>query len=128
MNIDVYFTPLGLGAGDLGGRGIVVIDVLRATTTIVTALANGAKAVIPAATSEEAVRLASHLEKDGVLLAGQRPSVKIDGFALGSSPREMTPAAGAGQTVVLATTPGPPALVAAHGGEPQRHGAPVASR
>src|SRR5438067_2425324 len=54
MNIDVYFTPLGLGAGDLGGRGIVVIDVLRATTTIVTALANGAKAVIPAATSEEA--------------------------------------------------------------------------
>src|SRR5207253_356406 len=40
MNIDVYFTPLGLGAGDLGGRGIVVIDVLRATTTIVAALAN----------------------------------------------------------------------------------------
>src|SRR5438046_4658863 len=78
MNIDVYFTPLGLGAGDLGGRGIVVIDVLRATTTIVTALANGAKAVIPAATSEEAVRLASHLEKDGVLLAGERRSVKIE--------------------------------------------------
>src|SRR5438477_349418 len=63
MKIDVYFTPLGLGAGDLGGRGIVVIDVLRATTTIVTALANGAKAVIPAATSEEAVRLAKAAKK-----------------------------------------------------------------
>ena len=125
MKIDVYFTPLGLGAGDLGGRGIVVIDVLRATTTIVTALANGAKAVIPAATSEEAVRLASHLEKDGVLLAGERRSVKIDGFALGNSPREMTPAAVAGKTIVLATTNGTPALVAAQGGEPVLVGAPA---
>src|SRR2546422_2428050 len=125
MNIDVYFTPLGLGAGDLGGGGIVVIDVRRATTTIVTALANGAKAVIPAATSEEAVRLASHLEKDGVLLAGERRSVKIDGFALGNSPREMTPAAVAGKTIVLATTNGTPALVAAQGGEPVLVGAPV---
>src|SRR5881396_4089738 len=125
MNIDFYFTPLGLGAGDLGGRGIVVIDVLRATTTIVTALANGAKAVIPAATSEEAVRLASHLEKDGVLLAGERRSVKIDGFALGNSPREMTPAAVAGKTIVLATTNGTPALVAAQGGEPVLVGAPA---
>ena len=88
MKIDVHFTPLGLGAADLAGRGVVVIDVLRATTTIITALANGAKAVIPAATSEEAVRLASNLEKDGVLLAGERRSVKIEGFALGNSPRE----------------------------------------
>src|SRR5439155_1175022 len=85
MKIDVHFTPLGLGAADLAGRGVVVIDVLRATTTIITALANGAKAVIPAATSEEAVRLASNLEKDGVLLAGERRSVKIEGFALGGS-------------------------------------------
>src|SRR5260370_1963753 len=102
MKIDVHFTPLGLGAGDLAGRGIVVIDVLRAPTTIVTALANGAKAVIPAATSEEAVRLASNLEKDGVLLAGERKSLKIEGFALGNSPREMVPAVVAGATRVLA--------------------------
>src|SRR5207302_7556351 len=46
MRIDVHFTPLGLAAGDLAARGVVVIDALRATTTIVTALANGAKAVI----------------------------------------------------------------------------------
>ena len=125
MKIDVYFTPLGLGTGDLAGRGVVVIDVLRATTTIITALANGAKAVIPAATSEEAVRLASNLEKDGVLLAGERRSVKIEGFALGNSPREMVPAAVAGKTIVLATTNGTPALVAAQGGEPVLVGAPV---
>ena len=72
MRIDVYFTPLGVAPGDLAGRGVVVIDVLRATTTIVTALANGAKAVIPAATPDEAVRLAAKLEKNGVLLAGER--------------------------------------------------------
>src|SRR2546425_8347519 len=100
MKIDVHFTPLGLVAGDLAGRGVVVVDALRATTTIVTALANGAKAVIPAATSEEAVRLASNLEKDGVVLAGERRSVKIEGFGLGNSPREMTAAAVAGKTIV----------------------------
>src|SRR3989442_1358143 len=117
MRIDVYFTPLGLNAGDVSGRGVVVIDALRATTSVVTALANGAKEVIPAATSEEAVRLASNLEKDGVLLAGERKSVKIEGFALGNSPREMTPEVVAGKTIVLATTNGTPALVA-----PQRVG------
>ena len=123
MNVAVYFTPLGLNAGDLAGRGVVVIDVLRATTTIVTALANGAKAVIPAATSEEAVRLASNLEKDGVVLAGERRSLKIEGFALGNSPREMTAAAVAGKTIVLATTNGTPALVATQGGDPVLVGA-----
>src|SRR2546423_11939324 len=125
MKIDFYFPPPALGAGDRGGGASISIDVLRATTTIVTAVANGAKAVIPAATSEEAVRLASHLEKDGVLPAGERRSVKIDGLALGNSPREMTPAAVAGKTIVLATTNRPPALVAAHGGEPVLVGAPA---
>src|SRR2546425_11964196 len=125
MKIDVHFTPLGLVAGDLAGRGVVVVDALRATTTIVTALANGAKAVIPAATSEEAVRLASNLEKDGVVLAGGRRSVKIEGFGLGNSPREMTAAAGAGKTIVRATTHGPPALVATAGRGPRLAGAPA---
>ncbi|TLY54588.1 MAG: ATP-grasp domain-containing protein [Gemmatimonadetes bacterium] len=125
MRIDVHFTPAGLVAGDLAGRGVVVIDALRATTTVITALANGAKAVIPAASSEEAVRLASNLEKDGVVLAGERKSVKIEGFALGNSPREMTAAAVGGKTIVLATTNGTPALVAAQGGDPVLVGAPV---
>ncbi len=118
MKIDVYFTPSGLGAGDLNGRGVIVLDVLRATTTIVTALANGARAVVPAATSEEAVRLTTNLEKDGFLLAGERRCVRIEGFALGNSPREMTPGAVGGKTIFLATTNGTPALVAAQGGDP----------
>jgi 2-phosphosulfolactate phosphatase len=118
MKIDVYFTPLGLTAGDLTGRGVVVIDVLRATSTIVTALSAGAKAVVPAATSEEAVRLTANIEKDGIVLAGERRMVKIEGFGLGNSPREMTPEAVRGKTIFLATTNGTPALVAAQGGEP----------
>ncbi len=118
MKIDVYFTPLGLNAGDLSGRGVVVVDVLRATTSIVTALANGAKAVVPAATSEEAVRLTANLEKNGYVLAGERKSLKIEGFALGNSPREMTAEAVGGKTIYISTTNGTPALVAVQGGEP----------
>ncbi len=118
MKIDVYFTPLGLNAGDLAGRGVVVIDVLRATSSIVTALSAGAKAIIPAATSEEAVRLTANLEKDGIVLAGERRMIKIEGFGLGNSPREMTREAVGGKTVFLATTNGTPALVAAQGGDP----------
>src|SRR5438094_475081 len=87
MKIDVYFTPLGLPAGDLAGRGVVVIDVLRATTTIVSALASGAKAIVPAASSEEAVRMTAKLEKDGFVLAGERKFLPIPGFSLGNSPR-----------------------------------------
>lgn len=118
MKIDVYFTPLGLNAGDLAGRGVVVIDVLRATSSIVTALSAGAKAVVPAATSEEAVRLTANLAKEGIVLAGERRMVKIEGFGLGNSPREMTAEAVGGKTVFLATTNGTPALVAAQGGDP----------
>jgi len=125
MKIDVYFTPLGLKEEDLAGRGVVVIDVLRATTTIITALANGAKAVVPAATSEEAVRLTANLARTGIVLAGERKALKIEGFQLGNSPREMTAETVAGKTVFLSTTNGTPALVAAQGGAPVLVGAAV---
>jgi len=125
MRIDVHYTPTGFAAGDLAGRGVVVIDVLRATSTIITALANGAKAVVPTATSEEAVKFTANLEKDGFVLAGERRFLKIPGFALGNSPLEMTPDAVKGRTVYLATTNGTPALVAAQGGGPVLVGAAV---
>lgn len=125
MRIDVYFTPASINPTDLAGRGVVVIDALRTTTTVIAALAHGAKAVIPAASAEEAVRLAANLEKDGVLLAGERKTLKIDGFALGNSPREMTKEAVAGKTIVLATTNGTAAIVTAGGGNPVFLGAPA---
>ncbi len=117
MKLDVYFTPLGLTAGDLAGRGVVVIDVLRATTSIVTALASGARAVVPAATSEEAVKMTANLERDGFVLAGERKYLPIPGFPLGNSPIDMTPEQVGGKTVYLATTNGTPALVAAQGAD-----------
>ncbi len=125
MKIDVYFTPLGAKEGEFAGRGVVVIDVLRATSTIVTAIASGARAVVPTATSEEAVRLTANLERDGIVLAGERRFVKIEGFAFGNSPREMTPETVGGKTVFLATTNGTPALVATQGAEPVLVGAAV---
>jgi len=125
MKIDVYYTPLGLNAGDLTGRAVVVIDVLRATSTIVSALAAGAKAIVPAASSDEVVRLTANLEKNGIVLAGERRLQKIEGFSLGNSPREMTPDQVSGKTVYLSTTNGTPALVAAQGADPVLVGAAV---
>jgi 2-phosphosulfolactate phosphatase len=93
MKLDVYFTPPGPTAGDLASRGVVIIDVLRATTTIITALANGARAVVPAASSEDAVKMTANLERDGFVLAGERRYMAIPGFPLGNSPREMTSSA-----------------------------------
>jgi 2-phosphosulfolactate phosphatase len=104
---------------------VVVIDVLRATSTVVAAIASGARAVVPAASSEEAVRMTANLERDTYLLAGERRAARIEGFALGNSPREMSPQAVGGKTVFLATTNGTPALVAAQGGDPVLVGAAV---
>jgi 2-phosphosulfolactate phosphatase len=115
VRIDVFFTPAGVNPPDVQGRNVVVVDVLRATTTIAVALYHGAKAVLPAGSTEEALRIAQNLERDDVLLAGERRSVRIPGFALGNSPHEFEADTVKGKTVVLTTTNGTPALIAAHG-------------
>ena len=115
MKIDVFFTPVGLGPSDVAGRTVVVVDVLRATTTITVALAAGAKAVLPAASTEEALRIAQNLERDDMLLAGERRSVRIPGFALGNSPCEFASDAVRGKTIVMTTTNGTQALITAQG-------------
>jgi 2-phosphosulfolactate phosphatase len=115
VKIDVLFAPHALGAADLAGRTVVVVDILRATTTIAVALANGAKAVLPAASTEEALRIAQNLERDAVVLAGERKSARIPGFALGNSPAEFGPEVVAGKTIVMTTTNGTQALIAAQG-------------
>jgi len=61
---------------------IVVIDIFRATSTIVTALANGAKSVIPVSSIDEARRL----KANGFLIAGEKNGIPIDGFNFGNSP------------------------------------------
>ena len=115
MKIDVLFAPNAVTPAELAGRTVVVVDVLRATTTIAVALANGAKAVLPAASTDEALRIAQNLERDAVVLAGERKSVRIPGFALGNSPAEFGAEAVGGKTIVMTTTNGTAALIVAQG-------------
>ena len=112
MKIEVAFTPAELAGIDLGDRVVVVLDVLRATSTIVEALANGARAVSPVSTVDEAVRLAEALGREGVLLAGERRSLRIDGFDMGNSPLEFTRERVSGKQIVLTTTNGTVAILA----------------
>lgn len=115
MKIEVFFNPATLAPNELAGRTVAVVDLLRASTTIAVALAAGAKEILPAVSTEEALRIAQNLERDQVVLAGERKSVRIEGFALGNSPSEFTPEAVGGKTVVLTTSNGTPALLAAQG-------------
>jgi len=112
VKFEVAFTPAELAGGDLGGRVVVVLDVLRATSTIVEALANGAQAVRPVSAVDEAVRAAEEIGRDRALLAGERRSIRIEGFDLGNSPREFARERVSGKVVVLTTTNGTVAILA----------------
>lgn len=115
MNLDVVFSPSELSPGDAADRSVLVIDVLRATSTICAALHHGARAVVPATDAGEATRLEEALRPADVVLAGERNSVRIPGFQLGNSPLEMTPEAVQGKTLVMTTTNGTRTLLAAAG-------------
>jgi len=115
MKLDVVFSPLGLLPGQATGRTIFVIDILRASTVVCAALHHGARAVLPASTTEEALRLSQTIGGPDVLLCGERGGLPIAGFALGNSPLEMTPDAVRGRTLVMTTTNGTPALLATQG-------------
>jgi len=105
MRVHVAFTPVEEVSAPVG----IVVDVLRATSTIAQALAAGYRRVLCCAEVEEARAVAAR-EGDAVL-AGERKTVRIAGFDFGNSPREfLEPAA---ETLVLTTTNGTRLLVAA---------------
>ncbi len=106
MRIHVAFTPAEEVSAPLG----IVIDVLRATSTITQAIASGYERVLCCAEVDEA-RAAATAAGDAVL-GGERDAVRIDGFGFGNSPREFTSAPAAG-TLVLTTTNGTRLLLAA---------------
>lgn len=110
MRVDVFFGTHGVAPGEFAGRVVAVIDVLRASTTIAVALANGARTVIPLENPEEAVNRAKTFERTDVLLAGERRMLPISGFDLGNSPREFTREAVEGKTVLMTTTNGTNAI------------------
>lgn len=112
MSVEVFFTADAVEAARLPGATAVVIDVVRATTSVVEALANDARAVYPTPSPEEASRLANSLGRDDTLLCGERNGLKIDGFDLGNSPREFTAEAVGEKRLVMTTTNGTRALLA----------------
>lgn len=115
MKVDVVYTPGGLSSGEVQGRAVFVIDILRATTTMCAALSHGAKAIIPVASTEEALKLAQTIGSTDVLLAGEKDCVRIPGFQLGNSPLEMTQPAVRGKTIIVTTSNGTKALLACQG-------------
>jgi len=115
MKLDVVFAPAGLSPAEAQGRTAFVIDILRATSAMCAAMSHGAKAIIPVASTEEALRLAQTIGSGDVLLAGEKDCVRIPGFHLGNSPLEMTEAAVRGRTLIVTTTNGTKALLACQG-------------
>jgi 2-phosphosulfolactate phosphatase len=109
-DVCVHLVPQLLEPSRLKGSIAVVIDVLRATTTIIHALAASCTAVRPCVEIEEAKALAETLPKRGVLLGGERGGKRIPNFMLGNSPREYTAKNCKGKTLILTTSHGTRAI------------------
>jgi len=106
MQIDLFLTPIPLKRAELENRTVVVVDVLRSTTSICTALVAGARGVIPTSGPGEAAEMWNKIGSDSAVLAGEREGVRIDNFNLGNSPAEFTREAVRDKYVVMNTTNG----------------------
>ncbi len=109
-----FYATAGTAAGEsYHGAVVVVIDVLRATSTILAALDKGAARVLPVESIETATRLVSLSDRGDKLLAGEQKGLPIEGFDLFNSPSELDSETIAGRTIILATSNGTPAIAAA---------------
>ncbi len=112
MNIDVIPYASAIRPDLVNDKAVVVIDVLRASSVMVTALAHGAKAFIPVVTIREALEKAKELEAAGeqVLLCGERDTKIVSGFHLGNSPLDYTRNHVENKILILTTSNGTQAL------------------
>ncbi|WP_378953658.1 2-phosphosulfolactate phosphatase [Pelosinus sp. sgz500959] len=113
MKIDVAVLPSSVNGVDLSNTVCIVLDIFRATTSIVTSLANGCAAMIPVLSTEDASTMASQM--GAVLFAGERQSIKIDGYHFGNSPFEFSEDKVKDQKIVMTTTNGTIAIKATDG-------------
>lgn len=111
MKIELSFSPSELDELQLREKNVVVIDVLRSSTTVTTALSNGAREVIPVASVESAVKISGSLFGDVTLRGGERNGKIIQGFNLGNSPLEYTEAVVRNKSIIFCTTNGTVAMV-----------------
>ena len=110
QTVNVHLLPTLTTRQQLAGKTVIVIDVLRASTTIVHALAAGALEIIPCLEVDEAREIARH-SKLPTVLGGEREGLKIEGFDFGNSPQEYVPENVAGKRIVFTTTNGTRALL-----------------
>ena len=115
MRLDLFFSPIQVKPADTAGRLVAIVDVLRASTTVATALANGAKTVMPLPDADDVITRSKEFHRSAVVLAGEQKMMPIQGFDLGNSPQSFTPEAVKGKTILLTTTNGTRALLGVQG-------------
>jgi len=111
MKIDLCFSQSQLDEMQLRDKNVIVIDVLRSSTTVVNALQNGAREIIPVGSIESAVKISGSLFGDVTLRGGERNGKIIQGFNLGNSPSEYSEAMVRGKSIIFCTTNGSVAMV-----------------
>ena len=104
--LDVLLKPGDISPDRIHGKTVIVIDVLRASTSIATALAYGAKRVIPCSSIDEARNIAKSEGPQNVLLCGERSGKKIPGFDIGNSPLHYANDSVQDKTIVFTSTNG----------------------
>ncbi|MFY0608138.1 MAG: 2-phosphosulfolactate phosphatase [Cyclobacteriaceae bacterium] len=106
--IEVCLTPELIHQFDLDGKYVVVVDIFRATSCMVSGMSNGVEAIHPVATVEECVALGN----EGMITAGERGGVKVEGFDMGNSPFEYLEASVVGKSIAVSTTNGTRTILA----------------
>ncbi|HJP85911.1 MAG TPA: 2-phosphosulfolactate phosphatase [Gemmatimonadaceae bacterium] len=115
MRLDVFFSPIEVKPSDTAGRLVAIVDVLRASTTVATALGNGAKTVMPLEGADDVIVRSKEFHRSAVILAGEQGMQPIPSFDLGNSPQSFTPEVVEGKTILLTTTNGTRALLRVQG-------------
>ena len=109
LNIDVAFIPEEVCVSEISDKAVLIVDVLRATSTITTAIANGASFLIPVNTPAEAFALNEKLNREP-LLGGEVDGKLIEGFHLGNSVSEYTASKVKNKPIIIRTTNGTRAI------------------
>ena len=109
MKIDIIVSADDIKKDKIKDKTVIVIDMLRATSVIPTAINNGCLGVIPVLTVEDAAEIARN-SKDEYMLGGERNALKIEGFHYSNSPLEYTRDTIQGKRLVMTTTNGTKAI------------------
>jgi len=109
-NLQVHYLPQFVGEHELADAAVVVIDLLRASTTVCHALAAGARDVVPHVEVDAVIAAATQCDRSIVLLGGERGGKRISSFDLGNSPTDYTPDVVFGKRILFTTTNGTKAI------------------